>query len=448
MNRWLERIDKNIRTRKLFRDGESILVAVSGGVDSMVLLNSLHILASKHRWKLAVAHFNHQLRGRSSDADKKLVRRTAQGLKLPIQVGSENVKAFANKEGLSIEMGARELRHRFFVNAAKKYKASSIALAHHADDQVELFFLRLLRGAGGEGLGGMNWVSQSPVDRKVRLSRPLLDFAKEELLEIAREERIAFREDATNTQTDFLRNRVRHELLPHLAEIQPGVRNTILRTMELVRADSEFVLAAAQEWLATKPREPFQELAVAVQRLCLRLQVHYLGLPADFDLIEQLRLFPDRAVSVNAEIVLERNAAGTVSKCEKNSDFSAESKTIDLNTTPETQFAGHLISWKIEAVSGKSFQRKKNVEHFDGDKVGTTVVLRHWRPGDRFQPIGMKKPVKLQDLFVNQKVAREQRHRLIVAEANNGQVFWVQGFRISESFKLTANTERRLIWCF
>ena len=170
-------------SRRLLPGGEKILVAVSGGADSMVLLHALHALAPLKRWQLRVAHFNHQLRGRASDADEKLVLRAAAKLKLPVVVGRADVKAAAREKRLSIEMAARRLRHEFLSQAARRQGIATIALAHHADDQVELFFLRLLRGTGGEGVAGMKWHSPSFVDKKIALVRPLLDCSKEALLE-------------------------------------------------------------------------------------------------------------------------------------------------------------------------------------------------------------------------------------------------------------------------
>ena len=214
----LQLVEENIQSRKLFKRGQKIMVAVSGGLDSMVLLHVLRKFSARHKWKVTVAHFNHQLRGRASDADEKLVRKTAAAMKLQFMVERADVKQFARESKLSIEMAARKLRHEFFARAARKQKIKTIALAHHADDQVELFFLRLLRGAGGEGLAGMKWQSSSPADKKITLVRPLLDLSKEELRRFARENKIQFRDDATNFSSNFLRNRIRHELLPLLRE--------------------------------------------------------------------------------------------------------------------------------------------------------------------------------------------------------------------------------------
>src|ERR1039457_4414130 len=143
----------------------------------MTLLHTLHELSSRHRWKLTVAHFNHQLRGRSSDADEKLVRQTAAAMRLPFAAGRANVKEFAKKTKLSVEMAARKLRHDFFARMAKERKIRAVALAHHADDQVELFFLRLLRGAGGEGVAGMKWRSPDRKRKRLNSSHLVISYA-------------------------------------------------------------------------------------------------------------------------------------------------------------------------------------------------------------------------------------------------------------------------------
>ena len=174
MSEFLQRTESEIQNRQLLSRGQKILVAVSGGADSVVLLHTLHSLAPQSAWKISVAHFNHQLRGRASDADEKLVRATAKKLRLKFFGGGAAVKAFAAQSKLSVEMAARKLRHEFLAKVAREQEISTIALAHHADDQVELFFLRLLRGAGGEGLAGMKWKSPSPADKKITLVRPLL----------------------------------------------------------------------------------------------------------------------------------------------------------------------------------------------------------------------------------------------------------------------------------
>jgi tRNA(Ile)-lysidine synthase len=374
-------------------------------------------------------------------------------------------------------MAARKLRHDFFVRAAKERKIRVIALAHHADDQVELFFLRVLRGAGGEGLAGMKWRSASPVDSKIMLIRPLLDATKAELRGFARESKIIFREDATNTSLDVPRNRVRNELLPLLRRsYQPALTKTVLRLMEIVGAEADLVGETARQWLEISSRSrgdeaqiksgkrkaesgkletphvvsySFTGLPVAVQRRVLQLQLSEAGVPADFGLIESLRQSADVPVNLGPQLSVARDAAGAVGlRLARPSDFNANETAVNLaGRAGDVEFDGVRLGWRLEA--GANFARphgRKACESFDADKVGARITLRHWRPGDRFQPIGLKSSVKLQDLFTNRKIPRVRRRELMVAAAANDEIFWVEGLRISENFKLTRRTKRRLVW--
>jgi tRNA(Ile)-lysidine synthase len=447
---FLQRLEDQIQSRNLLPRGQKILVAVSGGADSMVLLHALNSFAGKFHWKVFVAHFNHQLRGRSSDADERLVRKTAAALKLPVVVGAADVKQLAQRSKLSIEMAARKLRHEFLARAAQERKIPMVALAHHADDQVELFFLRLLRGTGGQGLAGMKRHAPSPVNPNISLVRPMLDFSRTEIRRFAGENKIRFREDPTNTQLDALRNRVRNKLLPLLREnYQPGIAKTVLRLMEIVRAEAGAVGQLAEDWLK-QHRPGFNKLSVAVQRRVLQSQLISLGLAADFELVESLRQSGDVAVSVGPNFSVLRNQAGkvTLQNNPAGAGFNLNELVVNLaDRAGEVVFDAACVSWKFE--THKHIKRPRGetgMESFDAAKVGNQIILRYWRPGDVFQPAGLKSSVKLQDLFTNAKIPREQRHRLIVGATAAGELFWVEGLRISENFKLTVETKGRLVW--
>ncbi|HEX4348822.1 MAG TPA: tRNA lysidine(34) synthetase TilS [Verrucomicrobiae bacterium] len=472
MSQFLQHIEDAVNQRRLLVRGQKILVAVSGGVDSMVLLHSLHLLAKKSGWEIFVAHYNHRLRGRASEADEKLVQQTAVALGLGFFDGGSDVKKIAERSNISIEMASRKLRHEFLARTAKEHNISTIAVAHHADDQVELFFVRLLRGAGGVGLAGMKWLSPSPADRTLSLIRPLLNFSKAELLAFAREKKIQYRNDATNFSADFLRNRIRNELLPLLHEdYQPGLDKTVLRLMDIVGAEAEFASDAAKGFcagidcpapaelpngeLACAGASQFDELAVAVQRKAVQQQLTGLGLVPDFDLIEQLRITPGKKITVSPGMSVSREATGKVcSREELAGEFSTAEHELKISgKTGRGEFGRQRFRWRLEPM--KQFQppRKKTGaglsalrEVFDADKIGGEIILRHWRPGDRFQPIGLKSPVKLQDLFVNAKIPSLRRRELVLATTKTGDIFWVEGLRIGEQFKLTPQTRWKLVW--
>jgi tRNA(Ile)-lysidine synthase len=449
LSRWIRQIDKSIASRKLLRDGQKILVAVSGGLDSMVLLHLLHYLADAHQWKLTVAHFNHQLRGKAADADEQWVLQTARRLGLKAISARADVAAKARAAGISSEMAGRKLRHEFLARTARKFRIPTVALAHHADDQVELFFLRLLRGTSGRGLAGMQWSGPSPSDSSILLIRPLLDQTKDALLAAAQAGGVRFSEDATNASSDIHHNRVRNELLPLLRRhYQPRLSERVLRLIELIGAEADLVTSLAERWLAAKRRAKFNHLAKAVQRRVIYLQLLPIVPSPDFDLVERLREFAGQPVAVGTEERVSRDADGFVrkKKLERSAFDLAETELKLTSGKGKTQFGRLAIAWKIVSTCGVKFSRQPNLEYFDANKIGATVCLRHWQPGDRFQPIGSTSPRKLQDLFMDLKVPRGQRHQRVVAATAQGELFWVEGLRIAEGFKLTPETTRRLEW--
>jgi tRNA(Ile)-lysidine synthase len=429
--------------------GQALLIAVSGGVDSMALLEVLVRLARKQRWRLHVAHFNHQLRGRASDADERLVRATAKRLRLPFTSGRADVRRLARDQKVSIEMAARQVRHEFLARAARACGIKTIALAHHSDDQVELFFLRLLRGAGGRGLAGMKWSNASPADTRLKLVRPLLDSSKDDLKAFAREAKLRFREDASNDSPDILRNRIRHELLPLLERRhQPALARIILRQMVILGDEAELLEKLARDW--RRMRSPdFATLATAWQRRILQAELMDLGLSPEFELVEKLRTWPGRTVMFEAGLVLCHDGQGRIRRTTVQPvTFDIEQSVLSFKgQRGQGTFGG--LAWKWQMSNGAIARRSKFAEGrewFDAKEVGPKAVLRHWQPGDRFQPAGLSKPVKLQDLFTNRKIPRERRHRLVVAATASGEIWWVEGLRISERFKLTPATRRRLKW--
>jgi tRNA(Ile)-lysidine synthase len=428
-----------------------LVVGVSGGLDSVVLLHLLQRLSrtAPLQLELVVAHANHQLR-EEADGEARFVQGLAAGLGLRWVTDCLPVREEMARTRESVEMAARRLRHGFLARVALENGARQIALAHHADDQAELFFLRLLRGAGGEGLGGMKPASPSPADPRLTLIRPLLGFTKAKLAAYAGAEGLEFCEDASNRDRGILRNRIRHELLPLLSnDYSPGICEHVRRTGELVADEADFAQQAADRWLKARRRTAFARLHVAVQRAVIRRQLWELGHAGEFELVERLRR-ETAAVTAPTGTRIRRDEAGRLDLAiaPAPTGFLTADREIALTgERGQADFAGVRLRWRLEAVSPPKTRvgKKANEERLDASRVGRRVRLRHWQPGDRFQPLGLGRPSKLQNLFVNRKVPAAQRRSRLVAEAENGELCWVEGLPPGEAFKLTPATNRVLV---
>ena len=422
---------------RLLSPGESLLVGVSGGADSVALLDVL----VAGGWRPHVCHLNHQLRGADSDADAEFVRQLAARHELACTIESRKVA--------SDEDAARRARHEFFTSVAARTGINKLALAHTADDQVETFLLRLLRGAGVPGLVGI-WPERRIGE--LRVIRPLLGARREEVLEYLRERGLTWREDASNADTRFTRNRVRHELLPLLErEFNPAIRDVLLRTAEILRDEDFYLLhhVAQSFYMASCHGDAVNLKALAsypaaIQRRVLRLWLgaeDEVGPRFSFEQIEAVRQLaisesPSAEVSLPGDVVVYREY--DVLRKASRQDLEPIRGQWPLNVEGETAIQELGVRLIIGEVG----------EQFDADALGTGVFVRTWENGDRFQPLGMMQEKKLQDFFVDEKVPRHRRGRVPLLCAADGRIAWVLGHRIAEPFKVTGRTRRVLRMSF
>lgn len=448
MTELARRVQRNLEEHRMVPETGHLLVAVSGGLDSMVLLALLREVAGPLGLRLSVAHAHHQLRGPDADADAGLVETVTRSWALPLVSRRLAVREALQRSRESLEMTARRLRHRFLVEAARDLGAGRIALAHHADDQVELILLRFLRGAGGEGLGGMAWRNASPADSSLTLVRPLLDLPKSELLRYAEVHRIPFREDASNLDRQMLRNRVRHELRPFLeTHFNPSLADGLLRAAAVVGAEAEFVALEAERWLkSTTGRPEFGSLHRAVQRAVIRQQLWEAGIDGTFDQVERLRQ-STQAIPVNSDSVVRRGDDGAVVRRAPARALEYRSQRMEVTPTTRPQqrsLSGTEVRLVLGPFPGLPVRPKRFTEQFDAMALKMPLTLRHWGPGDRFQPLGFPRPSKVQDLLVNRKIPAARRRGLVIGTDASGEVFWIEGLPPGERFKLTAGTTRVL----
>ena len=432
----------------LWATGEekAICVAVSGGADSVALLRVLcGLYPVEKRHCLKDLHFNHHLRGEESDRGEQFVRRICREWGVDCVVGGTDVAASAKGSGLSVEMQARECRYHFFSEQPQRLGASFIFMGHHGGDQLELFFLRLLRGASVEGLRGMRPINEFPFSNQqdIRIVRPFLNCTHQELTDFLRSENLSWVEDSTNSEQDARRNKIRHSLLPLLEEIQPGVSQTLSRTMEILGVESDFLEQSLER--QRKICSDFETWHPALQRRAVAKELIRLGFIPTFESVEFLVKNPECAHSCRGINLYRKKNSAVLILPKEIMCWDDDQVTVDLmpNDVREIALSGN-VALRCEVLprekAGEISQKSDNQELFDFSAVGSPIVFRHWRKGDYFQPIGMAHPKKLQDIFVNQKIIHDQRHQLWLAEDQNGDIFWVQNLRIGEKHKLRQDT--------
>ena len=441
--------------QNLLVPGEALLAGVSGGPDSVALLDVL----VQSGWRPHVCHLNHQLRGADSDADAEFVRELAGRHDLPCTIEARAVQRD--------EEAARRARFDFFADVALRTGIKKLALAHTADDQVETFFLRLLRGAGVPGLVGIWPERQIGV---VRVIRPLLRVRRAEVLEYLSERGLAYREDASNADTQFTRNRIRHELLPLLErEYNPAIRDVLLNTAEILRDEDFYLLhhVAERFYMAVCQNDAVNVRAlancpIAVQRRLVRFWLDAedeSGPQFSFEQIEAIRQLahsekPGGQIDLPRGVVVYREY-GTLKKSRRE-ELAPLTGKWPLAFDGDTVIRELGISFQCchpERSEGSPSRREIlrpaqndnwGRECFDLDLLGDRPFVRTWEEGDRFQPLGMTGEKKLQDFFVDEKVPRRMRGRVPLLCATDGRIAWVVGHRIAEPFKVSEHTRRVL----
>ena len=430
-----------------------IVLAVSGGADSMALLHSLHESAKDLRLRLTVAHLNHGIRGKAADEDAAFVLATARRLKLPCVMGKARVPARAKRRGISLEMAAREARYDFLSKTARKVGADVIAVAHTADDQVETILLKLMRGAARGGLSGMD---DETMIQGCRVIRPLLGTRRVEIEAFLRSRKLAWREDDTNRDRDFLRNRVRHELLPLLErDYNPRIRDTLLRMGDVLAAEDEWMDGLASALLEARRGAAgaldvrgFAVLPLAARRRAIRLWLTGQGLPADtvtFDVVARVEKLT-RSVQGSGTVVLPGELRATRHYALL-SPVRAEAAGAGVSSSPvRIKVPGvtpvPTLGLVITATLGRDVVKVRGggpgvlpacASLDKGVCAGRSLRIRACRRGDRMSPYGMTGSKTLKDILIDAKIPRDARRLIPVVECD-GEIVWVPGYRVSAAW--------------
>lgn len=456
--RVLERdVKRLILEQAMVRPGERVVVAVSGGPDSVCLLFLLHALAPAFGLTLVIAHMEHGLRPGQDEEETRFVASLARALDLPLALGRPK-SAWAGRGG-GLESWAREERYAFLRRAQWVFGAHRIALGHTRDDQAETLLLRLIRGAGPAGLGGMALVRQS------RYIRPLLETGRRDVMAYLAQRGIPFVTDPSNLRGDFLRNRVRHEVLPLLDSLHPGVARRLARTADIAREQSQWLEQEALAWIEKEaelqeggilavPLDAFASLHCALQheilrRLLDRAPQGLKGIGArHIQSLRRLALSPRPQASwgLPGRCRVRRRYGFLLFGPDKEEKVAPFCMAIPGPGTWAVRPLGGLL--EVELREGpQTPDRSPWVAFMDGGHVSFPLRVRPPRPGDRMVPLGMKGHKKLKDLFVDLKLPLETRARTPVV-TSQGKVVWVVGIRQDERFRLLPTTQRvlRMEW--
>jgi tRNA(Ile)-lysidine synthase len=441
-----------VRRQNLFTNGETVIVAVSGGADSVALLDILHSLPEE-RLQLVVAHLNHGLRGEESDGDENFVASLAKQYGLPFVSRQSDVAALATTLRLSLEDAGRRARYAFLTDTAQSYGATSIAVAHHLDDQAETVLMRLLRGAGGSGLSAMASVSAGMV------KRPLLPVSRQELEQYLKDRGLTWRTDSTNADTAILRNSIRHELIPMLRRYNPQVSHRLAATAEILSLDEELLeqmTAAAYDRLASREGSNVvldaRTLATEPKGLRLRLYRRALSeLRGDLQRIalNHLHSIDDLINGERPSAKLKLPGDCFVQRSYDRVSFSpgphAAAAPWEIAITGEGRYPlpdGRTVSVQ-QGTCPESLQSSPSLAYFDPQMVSFPWLLRSYRPGDRFRPLGMGGSQKIKALFINEKIPLCDRCRIPVLISSE-RIVWVVGVRLGEEARLKPATRAAL----
>jgi tRNA(Ile)-lysidine synthase len=452
MSALTDRVLRTLRRHDLIPAGSRVVAAVSGGPDSMALVHVLAELQRAGEFTLAgLAHFNHQLRGESADADEAFCRAAAAALGLPIDVESIDVAARARDERSSIEAAARAARYEFLERAAARLQAGRIAVGHTRDDQAETYLLRLLRGAGPRGLGGIR-------PRVGNIVRPLIDATRAHVVEYLRAHDMPWREDESNADVAIPRNRVRHELIPFLAErFTPGIVDVLAREAAIAQEDAEWLDQAAIEIaptivLVNSPqhggvRLDRRALEVAPPALARRVVRDALGAASGrakahgFEHVDAVMgLGPGQSVDLPG-VHAERRGAEIHLRVAGKAETNSFQYLLSIPGEVEVVEAGLVISadlqgTELDGAASRGVAPPTAVAVSAAGLAGELKV-RSRRPGDALRPVGLGGRKKLQDLLVDRKVAREERDRVPIVVDRSDRIVWVVGHAVAEDFRVT-----------
>ena len=434
-----DKVRKYIETNKLLKPVGVVIVGLSGGADSVVLL----YLLKRIGYKCVAAHCNFHLRGEESDQDQQFVSQLTSTWNIPLYVKDFDTALIARKRKISIEMAARDLRYEWFEELRVEIGAQAVCVAHHKDDNVETLLINLIRGTGIRGLAGMQ-------PRNGYITRPLLEFSRQEVIDFTRENHLPYMTDSSNLSNDFVRNKIRLQVLPLLETINPSVKQSISRTMENVNQSLSVYECEINRGKSIVYDAKLHRITISLLKSFSAPDVLLFEILKDYNFNPEVIREVYQALDAQSGkeffspthcLVKDRNTlliyedrkqTNIIYRIEREdlfikAPFRAE---ISVVTTPEP-FS--LIT------------QNPTIAYLDANKVKYPLMLREWKTGDRFKPFGMTQFQKLSDFFINNKYTLLEKSATWLLTDVRDNIIWVVGSRIDDRYKVTTTTQKVLI---
>lgn len=432
-----------INKEKLFSKTDTILLTVSGGIDSVVMCELFH----QAGYKFGIAHCNFQLRGDESEGDENFVEELAEKYGVQFHSVSFDTSAFAKKNKLSIQVAARKLRYDWFEEIRTQFDYSFIATAHHQDDSIETFFINLIRGTGIAGLHGI-------LPKQNNIIRPLLFTNKDQIELFAKKNKLEYREDSSNASDKYVRNKIRHKLIPILKELNPNIHKTIAEDIQrlsdtekvykkeivdkrskIIKEDKNGIQISIKELKKLNPIEPY-----------LFEFLYPLGFNSATvdEIIESLNGQSGKQFfSATHRLIKDRDFLFLESR-DKNQESRLKNKGNHFIKKNQTELSNDTLRLNFKTISKSTnyeLRTTNSIANIDFDKLEFPLEVRKWKNGDIFYPLGMKGKKKLSDFFIDKKISISEKENIWLLTSKN-EIVWVIGLRLDDRFKVTDKTKK------
>jgi len=442
----LKFIDEN----HLLEKNDKVLVALSGGADSVFLLYFLSKFKKRLGIELAAFHLNHQLRGKSADQDEIFCHGFCVENKIEFHSISRDIKTFARKNKISVEEAGREIRYAELFKASKKLKFSKIATAHNASDSVETIILNFVKGAGIKGLTGI------PI-RRENIIRPILCLSSDEIRKYLKANRISYRIDKSNLKNDYERNFLRNDIIPKLKRrLNPKVEEKISNTAKILNDINSFIEVQLNQLAKSAANFDGKELKIKLKQIA-KIDKSIFSIffksvvEKNFNieltsenihsLIELINSQTGRVIHLKEKVIASKDRDLLVINRQTKNRYKIVNKKIKIGQKIEID--EKVISIKQISKKNVKFITNKSTEFISGDLVDELFEIRNWKAGDKFYPIGMKGTKKISDYLSDEKISSHRKRENLVL-TNSGKIVWVIGLRIDSRFKVTSKTKKFL----